>query len=172
MESSGPTQKTLLLLFPPLQVLSGSSGVGSHPSVAQRVLNLSLQEPGEDVEAPNMAAVPTETSEGVAGKVETGEEGVAEDSTLISAEAMHRQRCKHRCEHHFSPQTYPDNRTWPCRCESENIGRVIRMLRGLFFAPIELQIFFECAIEGLPVNSLGFKTIHREIPERWESPNV
>jgi len=172
MESSGLTQKTLLLLFPPLQVPSGSSGVDLPPSVAHRVRKPSSQEPGEDVEAPNMAAALTETSEGVAGKVETGEEGVAEDFTRISADAMHRQRCKHRCEHHFSPQTYPDTRTWPCRCESENIVRVIRLMRAWFFAPIDMQIFFECAIDGLPVNSLGFKTIYREIPKRWESPDV
>ena len=119
-----------------------------------------------------MAAALTETSEGVAGKVETGEEGVAEDFIRISADAMHRQRCKHRCEHHFSPQTYPDTRTWPCRCESEDIVRVIRLLRAWSFASIDMQIFFECAVDGLPTNSLGFKSIYREIPKRWESPEV
>jgi len=150
-------------------VLSGSSGADLPPSAAQLAPNPSTSEPGEDGVAPNMSAEHKVTSEGEDGMGETEEEGAVAASTPISDEAMHRQRCKHRCEHHFTPQTYLEQLRNPCRCESENTVKTIRRLRALAFAPVTFHAFLACAIDRLPVNSQGFKTIYREIPEKYES---
>ena len=94
---------------------------------------------------------------------ETGEEVEDEASTPTSAEAR-RYRCLNRCPHHYTPKIYPDMYLDPCRCESQVTRQVLHTVSFIAYAPIEYHAFVALAVEGLPVDSLGFKTIYRNTP--------